>query len=133
MKKAFCIAVLALLFPACTQEVRDVSKPEPNFPEVIDLGHIPETPEELSQALIDAAGSGDIEKAREYLTKAADINAWSSHDRTALMEATRAGNTQITRLLIEMKMGIRPFSMPLQTALRTSSGCLWRREQASMR
>jgi ankyrin repeat protein len=107
MKKALCIAILALLLPACGKmqpvETANETAESQTKPHVIE--EETKTPSPLSIAeynnIHDAAKDGNTDAVCYLLSKGADINARDDNGRTALSYAVESGNLDLARTLIE--------------------------------
>ena len=61
---------------------------------------------DMKSEIINAVGSNDYNKTKEFLEKGADVNAKDERDRTLLMIAVYNNNYEISKLLIENKADI---------------------------
>jgi len=99
MKRSFVVCIVLpflLVFSACGAPAAPSPTDTPLPPPTATL-----SPEALQEAVLTAAGEGDIGAMKQYIAAGADINQSGELGATALSIAAFRGNAEMVRLLLD--------------------------------
>lgn len=116
MKKALCIAALALLLPACAGQ-------EPGAGNEMNQSEIEEEWRQQPRNIVEAARDGDLEMVRRFLARGADVNGKYGNDISALHRAAENGNAELVEFLIRSGANVNaPGGFPFKLIANQTGG-----------